>query len=121
LLQQELSMAMEPLLSSLFLLCSGIAAGSAWAYFRASRQPPDFQTALQELRAERARDKAELAELAERMMDAGDRIARSRPLVETAQQRAEERERKQQQQQPEEDHLPPLEQVKLRARRLGKL
>jgi chromosome segregation ATPase len=112
-------MAWELLLSGLFVLSAGVLAGSAWGLFRASRQPPDLQVALQELRAERARDKAELAELAERMMDAGDRIARSRARVETAQQRAEEREsRKQQQQQPE---LPPLEAIKLRARQLGKL
>lgn len=116
-------MPWELAVSALVLVCAGALAGAGAALARSSRQPPaDLEVALQSLRAERARDKAELAELAERMMDAGDRIARSRARVETAQQRAEERAKKEAE--PQElpmDNLSALEAVKLRARRLGKL
>jgi chromosome segregation ATPase len=112
-------MSLELALAGLVLICAGALAGAGIALARSSRQPPtDLQVALETLRAERARDKAELAELAERMMDAGDRIARARQRHETAKQRLEQRE---QNAEPEQPPLSELEAVKLRARRLGKL
>jgi len=111
-------MPLELALAGLVLICAGALAGAGIALARASRTPHDLDAALQQLRAERARDKAELAELAERMMDAGDRIQRARSRHDTAKQRLEQREAQQQEEVPQ---LSELEQVKLRARRLGKL
>lgn len=109
-------------LSLVLTACAGVGAGMAWALFKASQQPPsDLERALQELRAERAKDKAELAELAERMVDAGERVSRARARIETANQRAEERQKREAAPDGDDEQLPPLEAVKLRARRLGKL
>ena len=112
-------MPWELAVSALVLLCAGALAGAGAALARSSRQPPsDLEAAIQQLRAERARDKVELSELAERMLDAGDRVARARARVETANQRAEQR--AQREEEPEQQ-MSALEQVKFRARRLGKL
>lgn len=109
--------------ASIVLAGLGLAgAGVGAVLYRVSTRPPnDLEVALQQLRAERARDKAELAEIAERMVDAGERIHRARARIETANQRAEERENKQGELEGIAGELAPLEQIKLRARRLGKL
>jgi hypothetical protein len=107
-------------LCALLLLGAGAAAGLAYALVRVSRQPPtDLETALGQLRSERVREKAEMLEVVERMVDAGETLDRRRARAETAEQRRKQGDEKRGE--GDAPVLTGLDAVRARARSVGKL
>lgn len=107
-------------LAAVLAACTGAAVAAAVAIWKVSQQPPDaLESALSQLRLERARDKTEIAGLVEQLADQGETLDRRRARAETAEQRRRQKEEKDAE---EPQASPdPLEMVRRRARQLGKL
>jgi len=105
----------------LLLLGAGAACGLAYALLRASRQPQTpIEEVVTQLRGERVRDKAELLEVVEKMVDASETLDRRRARAETAEQRRAQGDLKRGGGEPA-PVLSEIEQVRARARAVGKL
>jgi hypothetical protein len=105
--------------------CAGVATGLAWALLRAAREPKEgLATAIARLEAERAKDRLDMAAYIEEAAGIGESIKRHRSRIDGAEGAALKREQKraeQEQQQPQLPAMSELDQVRARARAIGKL
>jgi hypothetical protein len=109
--------------AALAALAAGAGGGLAWAVLRAERQPREnLATAIARLEAERAKDRLDMAAYIEEAAGIGESIKRHRSRIDGAEGARIKREAKE----AAEPELPmsagtQLDQVRARARALGKL